>query len=253
MKSIAPVAVITGAASGIGAASARTLAGAGFHVAILDRDLDGGREVADDLPGEALAVSCDVTDSAAVDRAVSAASEAWGRIDAVVACAGVAIAGDVPSLSDDKWLASIDVNLNGVFRLARATLPRLVDAGGSFTAIASDAGVRGSQHYSSYAAAKHGVIGLIRTMALEWGGLGVRSNAICPGFVETPMASQFLGDATPDEVERYRRAVPLGRYASPSEVAVVVRHLTLEATYANGTIYALDGGTTAGVFHPGER
>lgn len=243
-------AVITGGGSGIGAATAVTLSEAGFRIAVLDRDGSRAEAVADSLPGAAVSIACDVTSTRAVESAIDAVLDRWGTIDSVVASAGIAVGGDVATLTDEAWERSIDVNLNGVFRVARAALPALEATGGCLTAIASDAGIRGSQGYAAYSASKHGVVGLIRSLALEWGPRGVRANAICPGFVETPMADQFLADASPAQVASYRAKIPLGRFASPHEVAIVVRHLTIEAPYATGSVYSLDGGSTAGPFHP---
>ena len=156
--------------------------------------------------------------------------------------------GTVDQLDPDQWERSLAVNLTGVFNTARATLPELLDTKGSFVAVASDAGVTGAQGYAAYCAAKHGVVGLVKAMALDYGSRGVRVNAVAPAFVETPMADRIFRDAD-DERDYYRRIVPLGRFARPDEVAQAVLHLAgPEASYTNGLIYRIDGGTTAGYY-----
>jgi NAD(P)-dependent dehydrogenase (short-subunit alcohol dehydrogenase family) len=159
------------------------------------------------------------------------------------------VLGDVVSLSDPAWHRALDVNAGGVFRLARATVPFLMETRGAFVAVASDAGVTGAQGYSAYAASKHAVVGLVRCMALDYGSAGVRSNVVCPAFVETPMAERIFADSDPDERDFYRRAVPLGRFARPEEVANAIVHLLgEEASYSNGMVYRIDGGSTAGYY-----
>ncbi|WP_369131809.1 SDR family NAD(P)-dependent oxidoreductase [Modestobacter sp. I12A-02662] len=247
-----PVAVVTGAASGIGRATATALAVRGHRVALLDRDGPGASALAralTDQGTDARAYVCDVTDTADVEAAVSDVGRRWGRIDAVAACAGIEVLGDVASLSDQAWNRALDVNAGGVLRLARATVPFLVETRGAFVAVASDAGVTGAQGYAAYAASKHAVVGLVRCMALDHGPAGVRSNVVCPAFVETPMAERIFADSDPGERDFYRRAVPLGRFARPEEVASAIVHLlSAEASYSNGMVYRVDGGSTAGYY-----
>ena len=130
-----------------------------------------------------------------------------------------------------------------------AAMPELVKTKGSFVAISSDAGVQGAQGFAAYATSKHALHGLIKCMALDYGPQGVRSHAVCPAFVETPMADELLASASPEEVAFFKKAIPLGRFAKASEVADAVAHLTSnEAAFANGVFYRLDGGATAGYF-----
>lgn len=246
-------AFVTGAGSGIGAATARRLAARGAAVGLFDLSVDGLNVTADLIKrsgGEALCVPGDVRDEEAVAGAIGATADRFGGLDTAIACAGIEVMGTVIETSLDSWRAALDVNLTGVFLTARHSVPRLVESGrGTFTAVSSDAGIQGSQGYAAYTASKHGVIGLIRCLALDHGPEGVRSNAVCPNFVDTPMARRIF-EVTPEaERDFYTSGVPLGRFAQPEEVANVIAHLTsADASYTNGLVYVLDGGVNAGYF-----
>jgi meso-butanediol dehydrogenase / (S,S)-butanediol dehydrogenase / diacetyl reductase len=189
-----------------------------------------------------------------VEHAISSAVEALGPLRTVVACAGIAVLGSVTELSVDSWRRTLDVNLTGAFLTARYGIPRLVaSGGGSFTAVSSDAGVQGAQGYAAYCASKHGVVGLVRCLALDHARQGIRANAVCPSFVETPMADQIFAGTSEKERAFYKAGVPLGRFAQPQEVARVIAHLSSsDAAYTNGLLYTVDGGATAG-YYVGER
>lgn len=192
----------------------------------------------------------DVSSLEEVERAVAALVSEFGHLDTVVSSAGVAIGGTVTDMDVGDWHRVIDVNLNGTFHLARATMPHLVArGGGAFVAVSSDAGVQGALGFAAYCASKHAVNGLVRCLALDYGAKGVRSNAVCPSFVETPMAEQLLSSVSEDERNYYRRVIPLARFARPEEVAGVIAHLSSKAgSYTNGLMYCLDGGETAGLY-----
>ena len=165
-----------------------------------------------------------------------------------MAVAGIEVVGSVLDLEPSSWQRSLDVNLTGVFNTAKAAMPSLMDGGGSFVAMSSDAGHVGAQGYSAYCAAKHGVIGLIKAMALDYGPSGVRSNAVAPSFVQTPMADRIF-ENDQSEMDYYAGTIPLGRFATPEEVAAAAVHLVGDdASYANGMVYRIDGGSTAGYF-----
>lgn len=243
------VSFVTGAASGIGAEIALRLAGSG-PVCLFDRNSAGILDIASAIRskgGEALALEGDVSSSADLSRAVQASALRFGRLDVVVASAGVDTYGGFLAAGETDWDRVVTVNAKGVFLTAQATLPSLIETGaGCFIAIASDAGLVGCPGFSIYCASKHAVIGFIRSLACEFGGRGLRANCVCPAFVETPMSAAFAANATETEAEYWRSVVPLKRFASPAEIAGVVNYLASPAaSYVNGVAYAVDGGATA--------
>lgn len=247
----AAVTLVTGAASGIGAAIARRLAADGARLALLDRDPAVAHVVDSlrDMGAQATHWVVDVTDEAQVAQAVQEAAD-LGGIRSVVACAGIEAQGNVTNTTLATWQRTLAVNLTGVYLVARHAVPHLTkNEHSSFTAIASDAGVFGAQNYAAYVASKHGLVGLIKCMALDHGPAGLRSNAVAPGFVETPMAERLFAGTSAVERDYYMSTVPLGRFARPDEVADAVAHLASDgANYVNGMIYRLDGGSTAGYY-----
>jgi NAD(P)-dependent dehydrogenase (short-subunit alcohol dehydrogenase family) len=247
------VAFVTGAGSGIGAAVAGRLAARGASVALFDLSKSGVEATAaaiDAAGGRVLALDGDVSADGAVERAVAETVASLGALTTTVSCAGVAVTGTVLDTPVADWQRALNVNLTGVFLTARHTIPQMIQSGGGvFTAISSDAGVQGAEGFAAYCASNHGVVGLIRCLALDHGPHGVRANAVCPGFVETPMADQIFEGASADVRQYYASTVPLGRFAKPEEVAAAVAHLTsTEASYTNGLLYVIDGGATAGYF-----
>jgi len=244
--------IVSGATSGIGRAIAIRLARRASAIGIMGRRRDAAEAVAAEIRNigcEAVVLVADVGQASQVAGAVDAFVEWRGGIETVVSSAGIAMAAPVADFSLSDWGDILATNLSGTFYLAKFSLPRLLDSKGTFTAISSDAGTQGASGYGPYCATKHGVNGLIKCIALEYGSRGVRSNAVCPGFVETPMAEALFRDMSPTEVAYYKKSVPLGRFARAEEVAEVVAHLTSgEAAYTNGMLYALDGGSTAGYY-----
>ncbi|MBI4941765.1 MAG: SDR family oxidoreductase [Actinobacteria bacterium] len=247
-------ALVTGAASGIGLAVATRLARDGRAVTLVDRDSAGVEAAAATLAAagaQVLATPCDVTDLQGLRDVVGRAESMYGRLAGVAACAGIEVLGSVLDLAPEEWQRALDVNATGVFNVAKATMASLIDTRGAFVAVASDAGTTGAQGYSAYTASKHAVVGLVRCLALDFGPHGVRSNAVAPAFVETPMAQRIFQDSPEGEADFYRASVPLGRFAMPDEVARAVAHLlSEEASYTNGLVYAIDGGATAGYYRP---
>jgi len=249
-----PVTLITGAGSGMGAAIARRLSSDGHRVVVADLDEGSAQAVVAGLAGEAIAVGGDVSCEADVAAHVSAAIEAFGRLDRVVLNAGVP--GTPIPLSEESvetFDRTIAVNLRGVFLGLRATLAQLREQGdgGAIVVTASTAGVSGSE-LAAYSASKHGAVALVRTAAIEGARFGVRANAIAPGSIDTPMMGvieRALGGG-----EQARRAIragsPLGRcqdrLGDASEVAALVAFLLSdEAAWITGTTVAVDGGTLA--------
>lgn len=246
-------ALVTGAGSGIGRAIAHRLSADGRAVAVLDRSANTAAEVADEIQdhgGRALGIAADVAIAGDVASAFSLASETFSGIDVVVANAGVWAPGTVGELTDEEWSLALAVNLTGVFLTARSAVRAFAghDAA-SFIAVASDVGVQGSQGCAAYVACKHAVVGLVRSMALDYGPQGVRSNVICPGFIDTPMAAAVF--ASGDEARKRAREaeVPSGRFGRPEEVANLTAFLVDGGTYMNGSVVLSDGGATAGYFH----
>lgn len=247
------IAIVTGAGSGIGKATALHLAKRGAAVGLIDRDAAAAESVARMIAGaggRALAVAADVAESAGLRQAVDRVAATYGGIDTVVAAAGIALTGSVTSMAEADWHKVIAVNLTGTYLLARHAVPHLVArGGGSIVAISSDAGIRGALGFAAYCASKHAVAGLVRCLALDHAREGIRTNAICPSFVDTPMADALLADPRSPGRAAYMRRAPLGRFAAPEEVAAAIAHLSSpEASYTNGMLYVIDGGTTAGTF-----
>lgn len=253
MKGIAEVAFITGAGSGIGRATAVRLARRATAVALFDIDEAGVRATCQHVceqGGTCEYFVGDVSSDDSLAAAVEATARRFGGLDTVVASAGIATHGTVLETSVETWFRTIAVNLTGVFLTARNTIPLLIErGGGAFVAVVSSGGVSGWQRYAAYSSSKHGLVGLIRSLALDHGPQGVRSNGVCPSFVETPMMARTVTELSAEEVESYKNNVPLGRFAKPEEVAEVIAHLSSqEAALTNGLLYSLDGGETAGHF-----
>jgi NAD(P)-dependent dehydrogenase (short-subunit alcohol dehydrogenase family) len=235
-----PVAVVTGAAQGIGERIAEFLVADGFRLALLDRQPITG------FPS-ALHHVGDVTDAASVDAFAAAVDQRLGRVDVLVNNAGIACISPAEETPADLWRQVIDVNLTGPFLLCQAFGRRMLAGGsGSIVNIASVAGLRGVADRAAYNASKHGLIGLTRTLAAEWGGRGVRVNAVCPGWVKTPMddASQGEGAYGDSDITDH---VPMGRFARPDDVAHAVAYLAdpVRAAFVNGVTLSVDGGWNA--------
>ncbi len=194
-------AIVTGAPSGIGRAVAVRLARRGTIVSIVGRNEAAARAAADEVQkagGVAFINVFDVADPAQVEAGVERFVKSHGGVETVVSAAGIAVTGTATTTSLADWKRVMDTNLNGSFYLARFTIPELIKTRGTFTAISSDAGVQAACGYAAYTTSKHGLQGFVKCLALDYGRLGVRSNAVCPAFVETPMADQLLKDVTPE-------------------------------------------------------
>jgi len=241
--------IVTGGASGIGRACCIALAEVGRPVAAWDLDADGARATAEacaELGGVAIGAGLDVTDQGAVALAVSTSVDALGPIGGLVHAAGTVR----PALDDvvdlDTWDLVLGVNLRAEAVVVSALLPALRDAGpgSAIVGISSIEGLIGHGFIPSYVASKHGLIGLTRSLAHRLGPDGIRANAVCPGYVETPMLAPTI--RTPETRASFEQKIPIGRLAQPEEVATVVRFLlSEEASYVNGAAIVVDGGVTA--------
>lgn len=242
------MALITGGGTGIGAATARRFAAEGARVVVTGRRPGPIRAVAEEVGG--VAVPGDVRDGRHLEEAVATAVGRFGGLDVVVANAGVGGEGGVASVSDRAWQEPLDIDLSGAMKVCRAALPALFERGkGSIVVVASVAAlVAGSS--AAYAASKAGLLGLTRSMAHDYGPRGIRVNAVCPGWVRTPMS-----EAEADALARRRgisreeafallaRHLPLRRVAEPSEVAACCLFLASdEASFVTGAVLVVDGG-----------
>jgi 3-oxoacyl-[acyl-carrier protein] reductase len=241
-------ALVTGAASGMGRATAHLFADEGARVAVADRDREGVARVADEIAragGQAAAFPVDVGDPAAIAALATAVRERLGPIDILVNNAGIAIAAPIQAPDYDAyWDRTLAVNLRAHVDLIRACLDQLTRNGdGRIVNIASTEGLGASAFNSPYAASKHGVVGLTRALAVELGARGVTVNCICPGPIHTGMTAVI-----PDEAKTKfaRRRVPARRYGDPEEVAQMTLSLVLPAaSFVNGAIVPVDGGLIA--------
>lgn len=245
-----PVAMITGAASGIGAATAVCLAERGIRVGIGTypgdpHDPEVTLRGVHDAGGEGKVVEVDVRSTESVDAFAADLVAAWRRIDIAIANAGILRASEFDDITDEQWHELLNVDLHGVMRTARAGL-RHMGEGGSVTAISSIAGgVYGWQEHAHYATAKAGVLGLVRSIAVEYGPRGIRANAVIPGLIRTPQSTDAVNSLGTEGLDRAGGYIPCGRVGHPREVAEVIAFLSSpQASYVSGQAIVVDGALT---------
>lgn len=239
------VVIVTGAASGIGAATARRFSAEGARVALIDRDRTNLETVAKELPPDRTThLVIDVSESAAVEAMVSAIVSRFGGLDVMINNAGVHEGGAPEKLTDDQWRKVMSTDVDGVFFGCRAAIPHLTQTKGSIVNTASVSGTGGDWDMSPYNAAKGAVVNLTRALAIDLGKKGVRVNAVCPSLTRTGMTADMMDD---DKLlAKFAERIPLGRVREPEEVAAVIAFLASEdASFMTGANVAVDGGVSA--------
>ncbi len=244
------VAIVTGAASGFGRATARLLGESGASLVVSDIDIDGGEGCAAQIRaagGEATFVPADVSNTAEVERMVATAVERFGRLDLAYNNAGImGSAHPLAEMPEEQWRRALDVMLTGVFLCMKAELPVLLETGGgAIVNCSSGAGLIGFPGQAGYVAAKHGVVGLTKVAALEYGSQGIRINAICPGTARTKMVDAVIAEQ-PELEAQLLDLHPIGRIAEPDEIARTVLWLFSDAaSFVSGAAIPVDGGFVA--------
>lgn len=239
------VVIVTGAGSGIGAATAQRFAAEGAHVVLAGRTRSKLEAAAKDIPADRVMLQeADVSSKDSVDHLVAAAVERFGRLDVLVNNAGIAPMGPFMETTVDDWRSAMAIDVDGVFYGCRAAVPHLLATKGSIINVSSVSGIGGDWNMSAYNAAKGAVTNLTRSLALELGGQGVRVNAVNPSLTFTELTSDLeKNDAL---MAKFAERIPMGRGARPEEVAAVIAFLASEdASFVNGVNLPVDGGLNA--------
>jgi meso-butanediol dehydrogenase/(S,S)-butanediol dehydrogenase/diacetyl reductase len=239
------VVIVTGAGSGIGAATARRFAQEGASVVLAGRTEDKLRKVAAALPAErTLVCATDVARMDQVDLLVRTAVERFGRLDVMVNNAGVAPEGKITEADPEGWREVMSIDVDGVFHGCRAAIPELIKTGGSVVNVSSVSGLGGDWGLSFYNAAKGAVTNFTRALAMDHARDGIRINAVCPSLTRTDLTEEMYGN--PGLMAKFAERIPMGRGAEPEEVAAVIAFLASEdARFVNGVNLPVDGGLTA--------
>ena len=244
------VALVTGAAKGIGAGIAQRFVEAGAAVALFDMDGGGARDMAEKLSasGRTLAIEGDVANEEDVRRAIERTVAQFGRLDVLVNNAGIEVAGEIPDYTSAQWDRQLGVNLKGAFLCIKYAIPRMRGRGGAIVNISSVHAFVSYAGNAAYDASKAGLVALTRTLALEQGRHGIRVNAICPGYIDTPMMEAWLA-TVPDRETALRQVLavhPLGRMGTPRDIADAALFLASDAaSFISGAALVVDGAMTA--------
>lgn len=243
------VTIITGAASGIGKATALLFAEHGARVVVADIDIHGGKKTVTEIQkvgNEAKFIKTDVTNIIDTQNVVAQTVDTYGKLDILFNNAGIAMRLPVDELPEDDWHRCLDVNLNGVFLCAKAAIPAMQKNGcGSIINMSSIYGIVGADVRAAYVASKGAVTNLTRGMALDYAKDNIRVNCICPGFVETPLVAGVI--KTPDEYQKLADKHPMRRLGQPEEIAYGALYLASdESAFVTGIALPIDGGYTAG-------
>jgi 3-oxoacyl-[acyl-carrier protein] reductase len=262
MKLKDKVAIVTGAASGIGKATAVNFAREGAAVMCADVNAGGAEAVARqiaDTGGQAASIKADVAAEPDVQEMVGQTVARWGRLDVLYNNAGIGFGMPVTQVPVEEWDRLMGINLRGVYLGCKHAIPEMLkNGGGAIVSTASDAGLRGSAFLSAYCASKGGVVMLTKALAVEWAGQGIRINCVCPGVIKTPILDPFIaqmqaltGESSEHQWERMGRMHPIGRVGQPEEVAKAVTFLASdEASFITGIALPVDGGLEAGAPPP---
>lgn len=245
------VAIVTGAALGIGRSTAVLFAKEGAEVVLADIDEEQAEEtlrLIKEAGGEATVVRTDVANPEDVKAAVDAAVESYGKLDILFNNAGVALNGTVVETDEDLWNRALNVNLGGIYRGCKYSIPHMIEnGGGSIVNMTSVQGLRGFHGWAAYSASKGGIIALTQQIALEYAGHGVRANCVAPGTIMTPLNEKVFEEAEDPEAlkETWNNMHPLGRFGQPEEVANPVLFLASDdSSFVTGQTLAIDGGIT---------
>jgi meso-butanediol dehydrogenase/(S,S)-butanediol dehydrogenase/diacetyl reductase len=241
------LALVTGAASGIGAAVTRIFAARGARVLAADRDGEKLQVLAAELKGAVVPHVADLAERAQVEAMVASALDRLGGLDILVNNAGVGSLARATDLDPEEWRKVMAIDLDAVFLASRAALPALIERRGNIVCTASISGMAGDYRFTAYNAAKAGLIGLVRNLAVDYAAEGVRVNAVSPGYTLTPLSAT----KRPEVMEAFLAAVPMRRAAQPAEIAEVIAFLASDrASYLTGQNIAVDGGVTAHTGQP---
>jgi len=241
--------IVTGGALGIGGATSELLATRGASVAIFDWNEEAGNETCDKIvsaSGKAIFERVNVADHKAVEQATANVVKTFGRLDSLVVSAGIQRYGTAVNTTDEQWDEVMGVNLRGAWNASRAAIPHLLEnGGGTIVNVSSVQALASQQNVLAYTVSKHGLIGLTRSIAMDFAKQGIRANAVCPGTVDTPMLEWAASlDPDPESVyEACRQMHPLGRIATAREIAEVVVFLAHESSsFVTGAVWTVDGG-----------